>query len=283
MQEPWRDYITKQGKGTRVNQLLARYLLEHEDEVLFLTAQELAERAGVSQGSVSRFCCALGCTGYSDFQKKLQQEHVAATSNAVERLQYLQQAQPSDIEIIESEKQGMDQLYDVVAGEAYRATVQALATAPRIYLVSARLSSTVMRYFHYGLCKLRDGVVLVEPDTVQWQTVCCADPASAFVLAVSFPRYSSQLVQELRQLHQAGFTISSVTDSPLSPVSDLSRHCLYVPITRHSIFDVYSTPLLLLNLMLKDAAACIPNLEQRMARLEKVEAEQHVYEEGGRL
>lgn len=283
MQERWKDYITKQGKGTRVNQQLARYLLEHEEEILFLTAQQLAERAGVSQGSVTRFCYALGCTGYSDFQKQLQQQHVAAPSNAVERLEYLQRVQPSDIEIIEAEKQSMDQLYDVVAGQAYRATVKALVTAPQVYLVSARLSSTVMRYFYYGLCKLRDHVILVEPDTVQWQTVCCAEPASSFVLAVSFPRYSSLLVQQLQRLHRAGFKIASVTDSPLSPVSDLSQHCLYAPVTRHSIFDVYSTPLLLLNLLLKDTAAQIPNLEQRMARLEAAEAEQHVYEEGGRL
>lgn len=277
VREAWKTYIAEQGKGTRVNQMLARYLLAHEDEVLFLTAQQLAERAGVSQGSVTRFCCALGCSGYSDFQKQLQQQH-AAPSNAVERVQYLRQAQPSDIEIIESEKRGMDRLYDVVMGEDYKATAEALATAPQVCLMSARLSSTVMRYFYYGLCKLRDGVTLAEPDTVQWQTACCADPAAMFVLAVSFPRYSRQLVQQLRQMHRDGFAIAAVTDSPLSPVADCSRYPLYVPITHHSIFDVYSTPLLLLNLLLKDVAAHIPNLEQRMARLEAVESAQQVYE-----
>ena len=47
---------------------IANYVLEHYDEVLNYNISELAEKAGVSDASVVRFCKNLGYKGYQDFK-----------------------------------------------------------------------------------------------------------------------------------------------------------------------------------------------------------------------
>lgn len=50
---------------------LAQFALENVDFVVNATIIELAERAGVSPPTVTRFCRRLGCQGFSDFKVQL--------------------------------------------------------------------------------------------------------------------------------------------------------------------------------------------------------------------
>lgn len=50
---------------------IAHYLAEHLHEAIFLSSVELAERAGVSQPSVTRFAIALGFAGFPDLRHAL--------------------------------------------------------------------------------------------------------------------------------------------------------------------------------------------------------------------
>lgn len=58
----------------RKEQILAQFILEHADEAIHLSITELAERAGASTATVSRFCRSLIFKGYSDFRVKLGSE-----------------------------------------------------------------------------------------------------------------------------------------------------------------------------------------------------------------
>ncbi|MEV0582361.1 MurR/RpiR family transcriptional regulator [Nonomuraea sp. NPDC050310] len=54
-----------------VQRRIALYLSEHLAEAIFLSSVELAERAGVSQPSVTRFAMALGFAGYPELRQAL--------------------------------------------------------------------------------------------------------------------------------------------------------------------------------------------------------------------
>ena len=53
---------------------LADYAIAHPGDVINLSMAELAERAGVSEPTVARFCSALGCRGFREFKIKLAQD-----------------------------------------------------------------------------------------------------------------------------------------------------------------------------------------------------------------
>ena len=54
-------------------QLVARFVLRHPNQVISLSFPEIAARAGVSQPTVARFCTAAGFSGYRDFKLRLAQ------------------------------------------------------------------------------------------------------------------------------------------------------------------------------------------------------------------
>ncbi len=56
---------------------VARYIVDHLDEAAFLTAEELARRAGTSSSTVVRFSQALGFEGYPELQTSAIEEYRA--------------------------------------------------------------------------------------------------------------------------------------------------------------------------------------------------------------
>ena len=61
---------------------VARYIVDHLDEAAFLTAEELARRAGTSSSTVVRFSQALGFEGYPELQGSAIEEYRATVGGS---------------------------------------------------------------------------------------------------------------------------------------------------------------------------------------------------------
>lgn len=59
---------------SRTDRVIAEHLLEHQDELPFLRAAEIAERLGVSAASITRFAQRLGFDGYPRLQDSVRLE-----------------------------------------------------------------------------------------------------------------------------------------------------------------------------------------------------------------
>ncbi|SDF51491.1 MurR/RpiR family transcriptional regulator [Sporomusa acidovorans] len=257
---------------------LAHYIEKNYLRMIFMTAGEVAHEANISQGSVSRFCRALGYYGFNDFLRSLQ-KFVSEEIAAPQRLQYLSQNKSNNKirSILNREHKNIDELEAILSQPAYTQLVGKLATAPEIVLLSARMSATLLPYAAYILNKIRNNVVQLQPGNPLWDTVHLRQPDTTLIFTLAFPRYPTMLVSKMQELKQEGFTIAAITDSMVSPVSYLADLVLLVPITISSIFDIYSTPMLLLNFLLRDVAQKIEGLEQRLDRLETMEAKNRSY------
>ena len=257
---------------------LAHYIEKNYLRIIFMTAGELANEANISQGSVSRFCSALGYHGFNDFLRSLQ-KFVSEEITAPQRLQYISQNKSNNKirSILNMEHKNLDELEAILCQPGYTQLVEKFVTAPEIVLLSARVSATLLPYTAYILNKIRNNVVPLEPGNPLWDTLHLRNPATTLIFTIAFPRYPTILVNKLQELKQEGFTIAAITDSIVSPVSYLADPVLHVPITISSIFDIYSTPLLFLNFLLRDVAKRIDGLEQRLDRLEAMEAKNHIY------
>lgn len=72
------SYIEDQLDGfSRSQKDVARYIVDHLDEAAFLTAEELARRAGTSSSTVVRFSQALGFEGFPELQASAIEEYRA--------------------------------------------------------------------------------------------------------------------------------------------------------------------------------------------------------------
>lgn len=257
---------------------LAHYIEKNYLRIVFMTAGELAREANISQGSVSRFCMALGYHGFNDFLRELQQ-FVSEEITAPQRLQYISQNKSNHKiqNILNMEHKNMDELEAILCQPAYTKFIKKIVAAKEIVLLSARMSATLLPYTYYVLNKIRNGVIQATPNTVFWENLNLRDPKTTLVFTIAFPRYPNVLVNKLQELKKDGFSIAAITDSMFSPIAYIADPVINVPITISSIFDIYSTPILFLNLLLRDVAKEIEGLDQRLSKLEKMETLNHIY------
>lgn len=246
--------------------------------IIFMTASEVAKQVNVSQGSVSRFCIALGYKGYNDFLHKLQQL-VRKEITAPQRLQYTTKSNKSINNILKMERENINELEAILSHPAYQKLVDNIVNADHLVLISARMSATLLSYTFYILNKIRTNVIQITPSSPEWETLELLDPSSVHIITIVFPRYPNILLNKLNELHKKKFSISAITDSITSPVFNVADPVLSVPITTSSIFDIYSTPILFLNLLLRDVARKTSGLDRRMSELEELDKKHHIYYE----
>lgn len=270
--------LSRIAKESPTYEKLAYYIEKNYMRIVFMTASEVASEMHISQGSVSRFCIALGYHGYNDFLRGLQQ-YVSTGITAPQRLQYTLQDDVGDknANIVNNEMKNIGEIGNIVTTPQYARLVKAVAGAPEVILLSARMSATLLPYVGYILNKIRGGVWEVTPQIPLWDTLSLRDKEKTLVFCVIFPRYPKVLLAKLDELHRAGFRIAAITDSLISPVPDFADLVLQIPITVSSIFDIYSTPMLFLNLLMRDVAREIEGLDVRLGRIEKMETDLDIY------
>lgn len=271
-------------KHSPTYQKIALYLEKNYLQVIFMTASELADAMGVSQGSVSRFFMMLGYRGYTDFLRALQRlvskqltgpKRLAYSSSSSSRRSHSSESPVRAI--LDVELANLNGLEEVMQGADYEALLSMVTSPKRLILLSARMSATLLPYTAYILRKMRADVSVALPDSGEWGTLELLDPATVNVLALAFPRYPLALIEKCRELKERGITIGAITDSRLSPIVDIAAHAVCVPVTTASLFDIYSTPMAFINLMLRDAAERMPELAERIDSIEALERRDHVY------
>ncbi len=257
---------------------LAYYIEKNYIRIIFMTAGELASEANISQGSVSRFCIALGYRGFNDFLRNLQQ-FVSEEITAPQRLQYisLNKSNNKIRHILEMEHKNIDELESILLQPSYTQLIKKIVVAKEMVLLSARMSATLLPYTGYILNKIRNHVIQITPNSSLWDTLDLRDPKTTLIFAIAFPRYPNVLVNKLQDLKAVGFSIAAITDSLISPIAHLADPIINVPITISSIFDIYSTPMMFLNFLLRDVAKEITELDQRLSKLEKMESSNEIY------
>ena len=58
---------------SKAQKRIAHYILEHYEKAAFMTASKLGSTVGVSESTVVRFASEVGCDGYPQLQKGLQE------------------------------------------------------------------------------------------------------------------------------------------------------------------------------------------------------------------
>lgn len=68
---------------SEAEQLVAKYVIQHQTEVIHLSTQQLAKKAGVSNATISRFCKSVGAKGFPDLKIMLSAQ--SSVSNPIQQ------------------------------------------------------------------------------------------------------------------------------------------------------------------------------------------------------
>ena len=260
---------------------IANAVLYEYEKVAYLTAAKLGELVGVSESTVVRFADELGFEGYSQFQLAVQElvrikltpnQRIEITKQRIGRGDVIDNVMESDISKIKHTLEGLDR-------QAFSDSVDAILGAKNIYIMGARSSEPIARLLSYNLSLIFDNVKLVVPTSSaevfeQMYSVTSDD----VVIAFSFPRYSSKMINGVKFARQKEATVVAFTDSLVSPIAEYAGSLLIAQSDMASFMDSLVAPLSIINaIVIEITTRREKEITERFEALEKLWDEYEVY------
>lgn len=253
---------------TPAQRRIAHCMVRRAADAPFLSSVELAELAGVSQPSVTRFAVALGFDGYPALRRHLRE--VPATPGPA--LPPEGGAPNAYQQAVSAEIDNLRQLSALLADPApVERAGRLLAASPTLPVLGLRAASAQAHGFAYFAAKVHPDVrLLTEGGSMLADRTDAAvrDGASA-LLCFALPRYPREVPAALAYARSAGLRIVTVADSAFAPVAHPADLLLPAAVGTGLAFDTACAPMLLARVLLE---AMCDGLPEAQARLEEFDA-----------
>jgi DNA-binding MurR/RpiR family transcriptional regulator len=266
---------------TRLQARLADYILQHVDDVVFMTVAQLAEVSGVSDATVVRLAQTLGFEGFPEMKHHLR-FFMMAGHDTVSRLKQTSLSISSVDELIsvmvqQDAKNLAETAENLDTGNIIR-IAHVLKDAKDINILGLRSAHSLAVLLSSTLGFLGKRVRLIVPGAGEmWRDVSMISHDSVLV-AISFPRYTRLTVEVVEAAHLAGAVVVSLTDSPLSPLAPFSDHILTTRCRFDGFIESYVTILSLINALVT-AVAFLDGEKAvtQLRRMEQLWEEKNIY------
>jgi DNA-binding MurR/RpiR family transcriptional regulator len=250
---------------TPTQRRIAHYLVEHARNAAYLSAAEVADQAGVSQPSVTRFAMALGYAGYPALRRELRTLSATPPTEGGTR-NAMQRAVRAEAERLERLETDLDDLAAVTTAAGL------LVRSRPLPVVGLRAAAPLAAYFGYFAAKVHPDVRVLDAggtgllDRLDQARVAGADA----MLAIVLPRYPREVLDAIREAREAGLAVVAITDSAVSPVAECADVVLPAAVGTQLVFDLHTGPMAMAMVLLQAMCDAAPEVAQR--RLEEFEA-----------
>ncbi|MEE1816638.1 MurR/RpiR family transcriptional regulator [Streptomyces sp. NPDC004288] len=244
---------------TPTQRRIAHCMVRRAADVPFLSSVELAELAGVSQPSVTRFAVALGFDGYPALRKHLRESMPAAAEEASGHNEY-QQAVLAEIE-------NLRHLAGLLADPApVERAGRLLAGSRPLPVLGLRAASSQARGFAYFAAKVHPDVRLLdEGGSMLTDRIDAVVRAGATaLLCFALPRHPREVVEALEYARAAGLAVVTVAESAFAPVAAHSDLLIPAAVGTGLAFDTACAPMLLGRVLLEAMADELPDAQARL-------------------
>ena len=226
---------------------LATVLLSDYPYAGLIKMQELADRAEVSQPSISRFVIKIGLSGFPELQKHLVSELREGDRSPVEihaTSEHIKGGYLNGFLRLASEQ--MASAGQAVTESQFEQICGLLADPKRaIYAVGGRISDTIAQHLSFHLRQARERVYHLPRDPEVWPEYLLRMKQGDVFFLVDFRRYQKNLWQLAKQAQAQKVQVVLMTDHWLSPATRHASEVLVVPIETGTIWDSYAPALAL--------------------------------------
>ncbi|NBM19709.1 MurR/RpiR family transcriptional regulator [Streptomyces sp. GC420] len=245
---------------TPTQRRIAHCMVRRAADAPFLSSVELAELAGVSQPSVTRFAVALGFDGYPALRRHLREVAPAEPAAADGTYNAYQQAVHAEIE-------NLRHLAALLADpEPVERAGRLLAASRPLPVLGLRAAAAQARGFAYFAAKVHPDVRLLdEGGSMLADRIDGARRAGATtLLCFALPRHPKEVVEALAYAKESGLGVVTVADSAFAPVARHSDLLLPAAVGTGLAFDTACSPMLLGRVLLEAMCDGLPDAQVRL-------------------
>ena len=259
---------------TPTQRRIAHSLVEHAPTAAFMSAAEVADLAGVSQPSVTRFAMALGYPGYPALRRQLRELTGTPAGEASAEHNAMQLAVQSEAENLGRLRDQLGRLDDV------RRAAELLIASRPLPVLGLRAAGALAGYFGYFAAKVHPDVRVL--DTGGTQLLDRLDQArtagAGAMLAIVLPRYPRESLEAVGEAKAAGYAVVAITDSAVSPVAELADVVLPAAVGTQLVFDLHTGPMAMAMVLLQAMCDAAPEpVQERLEEFEATAARRHIF------
>ena len=218
---------------SRSQKAIARYIIDHLEEVGYLSAEELGEKGSTSSSTVVRFAQSLGFGGYPELQKAARDEHrLGATARPVVHDDQIGFAIEEDV-LTRSLKTDVLSLEETISKntmERFNRAVNSLSAAKEVLAVGTHEAAVVADHASY-VFELLGIPCPSASDGSEANVARLARLAEGDVLlGIGFRRAHSVTIAFCERARKQGAEVLVITDNSLSELADKGTNTLYADI-----------------------------------------------------
>jgi DNA-binding MurR/RpiR family transcriptional regulator len=250
---------------TRTERRIVEAVLAEPTLLAFGTVSDLADRVGTSRPSIVRFANKLGFQGYTPLQQHVRSDLSRQLSSPSERIRRDDKTAPPIRDVINN---SISSVLDALEDGRVAELAEPVVKAEKVWILSGETSQAGAHALHSGLSMVRPRVRALEERSFGTD-LSDAGPTDVAVV-FDFFRYRRQVVAAARVLANAGVKIVAITDSPLSPLTELADTWCQIEISAIGPFDSSAAVVVMCELIVARVAQQLK--DDAKNRIDRIEA-----------
>lgn len=218
-----------------------------------MTASALGNEVGVSESTVVRFANEMGFDGYPGLQQKIR-DTVRVRLTSVQRVEAINNRLSEDEVLDYSINADIDNIknsLDAIDRNEFEKAIDIILGARNIHILGMRSSAVLAEYMNYYFGLMFDNVRLIRSagGSEIFEHLMKVHEDDVFV-AISFPRYTTGIVNATEYASKTGAKVIAITDSTSSPIVPHADVTLIAKSEMVSFVDSLVAPMAIINAMI---------------------------------
>ena len=206
---------------------IARFILDHQDVVVFASASEVGIKTHTSAATVVRFCQALGYEGYLQLQAAIR-ERVSSQWTAVQRFEQRLTGPIADEDLVTRvfarDIHNIERTAILTADDRLQAAAADIRRARQTLIVGGGLAAVLVEFFAHSLQMIDLPVRSVTGGEEPLALALAFLQPEDVVVGISFRRNPRNIVNAIQEAQAVGAKAIGIADSELSPALQLTDY-----------------------------------------------------------
>ncbi|MCM3357790.1 MurR/RpiR family transcriptional regulator [Psychrobacillus sp. FSL W7-1457] len=214
---------------------IARYILNHPQEAISLTAVELGKRSSTSGAAVIRLCKSLDLKGLQDLKLRIAGDLQKTTEHGFRDIEPNEPIMSIIDKMTNNSIKTIRETAEMLNTEELEKAIDLLRVANTIHFVGVGASNIIAQDAQQKFLRINKNSYAF-PDMHLAMTLVATAEKGDVVVAISFSGETSEVARVLELAKEKGISIISITKYGNSIVSKIADIKLYTSATRESTF-----------------------------------------------
>jgi DNA-binding MurR/RpiR family transcriptional regulator len=256
-------------EATKAERAVASYMLANLSALPFETAATVAEKTGVSEPMVGRFCRSLGYRHFKDLKANLKADIGDAPWLIGDRLREFRERSGRSADALarglELEIAALVGIYETAQTKEFKRVVKRLARVARVHVAGFQTERGIAQFFCNQLQYLRPGVQLVDLAGGNFVDVLLEAPKDNALVLFEARRYSRLALDLAQEAKRARIPTTLVTDIYCTWGHEVVEEMFVIPTEFNMFWESTAQMASFSNLMINEIFKELgPAVEKRM-------------------